>query len=59
MLHARGRAKVLLEQYVAENHKQYLLDYNAVLNLSERRYSGKDPTTRIFVIGNPGAALLY
>ena len=52
---AKGRAKVVLEQYLAKNRHKLLVDYNDVLALAKKRYSGDYPVTRFFVLGNPGA----
>ena len=50
---AIGRSRVILNQYLVDNHHQ--VDYNAMLKLAEKRYSGEDPLARLFVLGNPGA----
>ena len=51
----KGRARVVLEEYLLKNHCKLQLDYNAMLGLVKSRYSGEYPVTRLFVLGNPGA----
>ena len=52
---ARRRARVVLDQYLIDNHEKLRVDYNALLELAKKRHSGEKPITRLFVIGNPGA----
>ena len=52
---ARRRARVVLDQYLIDNHDKLQVDYNAMLELAKKRHSGEKPITRLFVIGNPGA----
>ena len=52
---AKGRARVILEEYLLQNHRELQVDYNAMLKLAKTRLSGEYPVTRLFVLGNPGA----
>ena len=52
---SKGKARVVLQQYLKENRHKLRIDYNAVLKAARKRYSGKHPITRLFVLGNPGA----
>ena len=52
---AKGRARVVLEEYLLKNHRKLQFNYNAMLGLAKSRYSGEYPVTRLFVLGNPGA----
>ena len=52
---ATGHARSILEQFLISNRQKRQIDYNAVLELAEKKYSGEHPITRLFVIGNPGA----
>ena len=52
---ATGRAVLVLQEFLISNREKRQIDYNAVLKLAEKRYSGEHPITRLFVIGDPGA----
>ena len=52
---SKGKARVVLQQYLKDNHDKLHIDYNAVLGAAWKRYSGKHPLTRLFILGNPGA----
>ena len=52
---ATGHARSILEQFLINNRQKRQIDYNAVLELAEKKYSGEHPITRLFVIGDPGA----
>ena len=52
---SKGKARVVLLQYLKENRHKLHIDYNVVLRAAQRRYSGEHPITRLFVLGNPGA----
>ena len=52
---ATGRARSIFEQFLISNRQKRQIDYNAVLELAEKKYSGEHPITRLFVIGDPGA----
>ena len=51
---ATGHARSVLEQFLISNRQERQIDYNAVLELAEKKYSGEHPITRLFVIGDPG-----
>ena len=52
---ATGRAKLVLEQYLKANQRKLQVDYNEVLQLAVKRYSGGQPVIWFFILGNPGA----
>ena len=52
---SKGKARVVLQQYLKENRHKRHIDYNSVLGAAWKRYSGKHPITRLFILGNPGA----
>ena len=52
---AKGRARVVLEEYLLKNHHKHQAGYHHELGLARTRYSGEYPVTRLFVLGNPGA----
>ena len=52
---ATGHARSILEQFLISNRQKRQIDYNAVLELAEKKYSGEHPITRLFVIGDPGS----
>ena len=52
---ATGRAKVILELYMKENQNKIQIDYNSLLLLAKKKYSGSLSTNRLVVLGNPGA----
>ena len=52
---ATGQALLVLQEFLISNREKRQIDYNYVLNLSEKKYSGEHPITRLFVIGDPGA----
>ena len=51
---AASEARLVLKQYLASN-RDILVDYNSLLKLSKKIYSGENSLTRIFVVGNCGA----
>ena len=51
---AIGRSRTILDHYLVDNHHKLQVDYNAVLKLAAKRYSGEHPLARLFVLGNPG-----
>ena len=51
---SKDRASMVLNQYL-RNNREKQVDYNAVLALAEKKYSGKHPITRLFFLGNCGA----
>ena len=52
---ATGKTKVILELYMKENHNIIQFDYNSLLLLAKKKYSGSLSTNRLLVLGNPGA----
>ena len=52
---ATGHARSILEQFLISNRQKQQIDYNAVLELAKKKYSGEHPITRLFVIGDSGA----
>ena len=52
---SKGKARVVLQQYLKENHHKLHIDYTAVLRAARKKYSGEHPVTKLFVLGNPGA----
>ena len=52
---AKGRARSFLEWHLREHSNKLQIDYNAVLELARKHYSGTKAITRMFVLGNPGA----
>ena len=52
---AKGRARSFLEWHLREHSNKLQIDYNAVLELARKHYSGAKEITRMFVLGNPGA----
>ena len=50
---ATGLARSVLEQFLISNRQKRQIDYNAVLGLAEKKYSGEHAITRLFVIGDP------
>ena len=52
---SKGKARVVLQQYLKENRHKLHIDYSAVLRTARKRYSGKYPITKLFILGNPGA----
>ena len=52
---SKGKARVVLQQYLKENRHKLHIDYTAVLRTARKRYSGKYPITKLFILGNPGA----
>ena len=52
---AKGRARVVLEEFLSKNRHKHQVDYHHELGLARIRYSGEYPVTRLFVLGNPGA----
>ena len=53
---AASEARLVLEQYLVSNRdKQIANDYNSLINISKKSYSGEGSLTRMFVLGNSGA----
>ena len=52
---ANGRAKIILDLYMKDNHNKIQIDYNSLLWLAKKMYSSSLSTNRLFVLGNPGA----
>ena len=52
---ATGKAKVILELYIKKNQNKIQIDYNSLLLLAKKKYSGSLSTNRLVVLGNPGA----
>ena len=52
---ATGKSRVILAQYMKENHNKIQINYNALLLLAKSKYSGSLSINRLLVLGNPGA----
>ena len=50
---ATGYARSVLEQFLISNRQKRQIDYNAILELAEKKYTGEHPITRLFVIEDP------
>ena len=52
---SNGMSRSFLVQYLKDNQQKLQIDYDKVLQIAEKRYSGENPITKIFLLGNPGA----
>ena len=52
---ATGEAQPFLQQYMKKNQEQLHLNYEAFRAYAEKKYSGRHPIARVFVLGNAGA----
>ena len=52
---ATGDVRLVLDQYMKQNQDKILVNYGIMQKHAEKKYSGAQHMTRVFVIGNPGA----